>query len=275
MALRLLEETDARIVLTSRDPERIKGIPQSDRIVIRQVDLEEPEVAARRLADCETVIFTPILTLSAPVAEAMRTRKNEARLILYSSNNVGLDQTAEIYRLLKAAEVRIKAIAEPWAIIRPTMIYGTPGDGNLGKLMQLARKFRMLPIIGSGEALQQPVHYDDLAELTLELVLELDWRRQEISAAGPDILSLRELCREVGRASGRQCLQLFVPVSFLRPFAVFFTKLGLPFPLKPAQLDRIETDKLPTWPELADWDSQVSISEGLADIAAQLDTQSR
>lgn len=272
--MRLLEETNAQIVLTSRDTGRISGLPESDRIELRQIDLLEPETAAKRLADCETVIFAPILTLSAPVAEAMRARKTEARLILYSSNNVGLDQTAEIYRLLKAAEGRIKAIAEPWTIIRPTMIYGTPGDGNLGKLMQLARKFRVLPVIGSGEALQQPVHYDDLADLTLELVLELDWRRQEISAAGPDILSLSDLYREVGKASGRQCLQLFVPVSFLKPIAVLFAKIGLPFPLKPAQLDRIDTDKLPTWPELADWESHVSISDGLADIAAQLDAQS-
>ena len=268
---RLLEDSDAQIVATSRDIERLSFPESGDRVELRNVDLTRPDEVARRLLDCEAIVFCPILSLSAAAAVAMRRLGSDARFILFSSNNVGLDEDSPVYAKLKSAESDIRALSEPWAMVRPTMIYGSPDDGNLGRLMKLARRSPVLPLMGNGEALQQPIHYDDLADLATELIMELDWRTIEISAAGPDIVSLSELYEYVIEAAGSRSRLLHLPIHLVMPIVGAMERFGMKPPLTRAQLMRADIDKLPTWPMAEDWSAQVSLEEGLAWLAEDLE----
>ena len=49
-----------------------------------------------------------------------------------------------------------------WTIIRPTMIYGSPRDRNMIRLIKWIDHFPILPIFGNGNALQQPINVKDL-----------------------------------------------------------------------------------------------------------------
>lgn len=271
----LIGSEDCYIVATSRDLEKLAYLEGFDDVECRQLDLMDPDHAARQLRDCELIVFCPILTLSLPTAQRLREKGSDARLVLFSSNNVGLDEDAEIYRALRDAEGEVSKIKEPWAMIRPTMIYGTPNDGNLGRLMRLARKSPVLPLMGSGEALQQPIHYDDLAGLVIDLMFDMDWRRVEIGAAGPDICSLRELYGRVIEASEKKARILSLPTGLISFFAGLAERLGMKPPLSTAQLARLETDKLPTWPMREGWMPEISLDEGLDDILDQIESEER
>src|SRR5205814_7044896 len=85
-----------------------------------------------------------------------------------------------VVRLTAEREVRESGLA--WTILRPTMIYGAPGDRNLSRLLVLLARARRgraplpvslplpLPVPGGGRRLQQPVHVADLAEAVLRAV---------------------------------------------------------------------------------------------------------
>lgn len=273
--MHLFQARFAKLILTSRDPDQNLVWKNSDRIEIHRLDLQDVDAACEALIDCEIVVFLPILTLSAPVAEAMRKRGSDARFIMLSSNNVGLDESAQVYQELGKAEERIRALKEPWAILRPTMIYGYAGDGNMGRLMQMARKSPFLPLFGSGDALQQPLHFLDLADLIGHLITELDWRRVEISVGGPDIVSLETIYELAVTHSGGKASVQKIPVGLVRPLIRLMEAIGLKPPIKSAQLDRVEVDKLPTWPECETWLPQISLEDGMAVLGEGFQTPTK
>lgn len=266
----LLEETDIRVVATSRDLSLLHDFADNDRVECRELDLVQPARAANLLLDCETIVFCPILILSADTAKAMRKQGSEARFILFSSNNVGLDDDAEIYGQLRTREDEIRKLAQPWVMVRPTMIYGEADDGNLGRLMKLARRSPVLPLIGSGEALQQPIHYADLSDLVLQLVVDLDWFQAEVGAAGPESVPLSHLYKEVLKAGKSRAWLWHVRAESLIEVFGILKRIGMKPPLSEAQLRRIDTDKLPTWPKYLNWTPSVTLQAGLSDLADQI-----
>lgn len=273
--MHLFETRLAKLILTSRNPADNLIWKDSDRVEIHELDLLDVNAACETLIDCEVIVFLPILSLSAPVAAALRKRGSDARFIMLSSNNVGLDQTAEVYQELAAAETLVQGLKEPWAILRPTMIYGYPEDGNMGRLIRMAMKSRVLPLFGSGDALQQPLHFLDLADLIVHLISELDWRRLEISVGGPDMVTLETVYLLAVRHSGGKARVQKIPVGLVRPIVRLFEMLGLKPPLKTAQLDRVETDKLPTWPECETWLPQIGIEDGMAVLGENVQRASK
>ena len=61
------------------------------------------------------------------------------------------------------AEQTIIASELDWTILRPTMIFGTPADRNIIRLIKWIRKYPIIPIFGNGNSLQMPVYVNDLA----------------------------------------------------------------------------------------------------------------
>ena len=85
------------------------------------------------------------------------------RAVFVSTTSIftSLDTASKPVRL--AAEDTVMTSALDWTIIRPTMIYGTPADRNMARLLRALRRLPVLPLPGGGTGLQQPVHVDDLA----------------------------------------------------------------------------------------------------------------
>lgn len=69
------------------------------------------------------------------------------------------------------------------ALLRPTMIYGSPRDRNLHYVLAFARRYRFLPLFGDGSALVQPVHFEDVAAAVVGLIGVVEREPFEIGAA--------------------------------------------------------------------------------------------
>src|ERR1700735_1501145 len=122
-----------------------------------------------------------------------------------------------------AAEQVIEESALDWTILRPTMIYGAPGDRNLSRLLPLLRRVPVLPVPG-GARLQQPVHVGDVAHAVLAAaeLISADLMSAEVAGAeakpggvtydlaGPVPLTFDELLRTAGQAVGSRTR--FIPV---------------------------------------------------------------
>ncbi len=111
-----------------------------------------------------------------------------------------------------AAEDTIRSSALDWTIVRPTMIYGTPGDRNMARLLQAVHRFRVLPLPGGGEGLQQPVHVDDLATVIVSALSRPVSVHRTYDVAGPEPLTLRRVFEEAAVAVDRRPTLLPVPL---------------------------------------------------------------
>ena len=108
------------------------------------------------------------------------------------------------------AEQQIRESGLKWTILRPTMIYGAPGDRNLSRLLTLLTRAPVLPVPGGGRHLQQPVHVADVAGAVLSAVERPASAEITYDIAGPEPLSFAELLRACAQAVGSRAR--FVPV---------------------------------------------------------------
>lgn len=179
-----------------------------------------------------------------------------APTIVRAAEEAGLNRaifvsTTAIYTRLAAPSKDIRIASEgtirssklAWTIVRPTMIYGGPGDRNIARLLRALECWPLLPIPRRGGGMQQPVHVADVAHAIVTALERPHSVGQEYELAGPDAIPLRQLVTEAGAAAGR-CPQL-VPVPLaLAVGAVRAHELLSRRPrLKAEQVRRLAEDK--------------------------------
>jgi nucleoside-diphosphate-sugar epimerase len=99
------------------------------------------------------------------------------RLLAFGSTSVHVKQAStdpaerDVAARLTTAEARLAATAgargEALTLLRPTLIYGSGREANLGRLVALARRFGGVPLPADARGRRQPVHADDLAQALL------------------------------------------------------------------------------------------------------------
>lgn len=262
-----------KVVGTRRHPDvDLDARMQAAGIELAPLDLTDLTAISALAPQLSSVILTPILSISGPAAHAFHAG-GVRRGVVFSSNNVAIVGEDPVYDRLRAAEADILENAPGWAILRPTMIYGYPGDGNLSRLLRMLARLPVFPSLGTGEASQQPIHFEDLARLAAALVTG-EWNAAGLLAVGgPQILSHRELIATARRATGRGGIDLPVPLGPVRAVVSLLTGLGVKLPLSPAQLARIDLDKAAVNPAdiPAALRPQVMPEEGLTRLALDLD----
>jgi uncharacterized protein YbjT (DUF2867 family) len=152
----------------------------------------------------------------APAIVAAAERAQVRGAVFVSTTAVTTTLPAASKRVRLAAEQRIAESGLDWIILRPTMIYGAPGDRNLSRLLPLLCRVPVLPVPGGGH-LQQPVHVADVAHAVLAAAELIAAGRADSGAggvtydlAGPVPLTFGELLRTAGQAVGSRTR--FVPV---------------------------------------------------------------
>src|SRR6201996_7156210 len=136
------------------------------------------------------------------------------RAVFISTTAVTTALPARSKTVRLAAERVIRASGLKWTILRPTMIYGAPGDRNLSRLLTvLARAGRaldlgglavplVLPVPGGGRRLQQPVHVAARAGAVLAAVERPEAAGRCYDVAGPEPLTFAGLLRAAAAAAG-------------------------------------------------------------------------
>jgi nucleoside-diphosphate-sugar epimerase len=128
-----------------------------------------------------------------------------------------------------------------WTILRPTMIYGTPRDRNIARLIRFVRYSPIVPLVAP-KALQQPVHVEDVAWAAAAVLERPATVHQIYSLSGEAPTSLRTVTEEVIDAVGRRRLMMTVPVTPVLGLLAIWSRVGHP-PVTNEQVRRIEEDK--------------------------------
>ena len=135
-----------------------RGIP------VRFADLMESHQLAEQLRGCLALLNVASIGFGAAPSILQGCHSAGVRRAVFVSTTAIFTQlNAGSKTVRQAAEAAILASGLQTTILRPTMIYGTPGDRNMIRLVQWINRWPVLPIFGNGRSLQQPVHVTDVA----------------------------------------------------------------------------------------------------------------
>lgn len=142
-----------------------------------------------------------------------------------------------------AAEDCVRRSSIEWTIVRPTMIYGSHRDRNMCRLLKYLHRWSVVPIPGRGDALQQPVHVEDVAAAIVAAASSPTAIRGEYNTSGAAPLTLRQLLNEAASAVGVHPILVPIPSRATERLVASFERIGLPFPLRSEQIACLSEDK--------------------------------
>jgi len=127
---------------------------------------------------------------------------------------IGAERGATLYHHTKAlAEDLVRSSGLPYAIIRPSMVFGKE-DKSVNTFRALART-GFLPLFGNGTV--QPISVDTLADLVVAAV-DKRIRNRTVEVGGPEVMTYRQLADRIHPG---------VTVFLLpRPICAVFTFIG-------------------------------------------------
>jgi nucleoside-diphosphate-sugar epimerase len=207
-------------------------------------DLSEGSTLAAWLTGCETLVYTASMGFGhvAGVVEAAEAA-GIRRAVFVSTTAIFTRLPAPSKAVRTAAEESVTGSALEWTIVRPTMIYGAPGDRNMERLLRHLARWPLVPLPGSGRSLIQPVHVDDLADGIAAATHCAEAAGRAFDLSGADALAFRDAIGTARTALGVRCARLGVPLAPVVGCLRLLEKLGLRPPIRSEQVLRLAEDK--------------------------------
>ncbi len=165
------------------------------------------------------------------------------KVVHISVSNASEDSPLDYYAGKARTEKIVRESGVSWAIVRPTLIFGT-GDILINNIAWLLRRFPAIGIPGRGDYRLQPVAGEDVAEIATWASEQID--NVQVDAAGPDTMFYSEMIESIAIAVGKHPRFLYMsPRTALRA-------VGL--------LNRVVKDEMLNEPELQGLMSELLVS---------------
>ena len=163
-------------------------------------------------------------------------KNKKAKKIVFISSDVVAEKELTYYGESKyKAELIIKKSRVPYSILRPTVIYGK-GDNKF--IMELARRIRafpVVPVVGNGEYIFQPVFIDDIIRLIVKC-MEIKNNGTYI-VCSDEALTLNNIIDEISRALNKKVYKLHIPLFLLKPVVQIYERISPNPSITSQQLD--------------------------------------
>ena len=191
----------------------------------RITDVAAPGALAALLQNAQVWINLAPLHIVTPQLHQLE-NDNLARIIAFSSTSVftRANSTATADRALAVQLAQDEATFRTWCeqrgiawtLLRPTMIYGCGRDKNVALITKLVKRIGVVPIVGDGAALRQPVHAADLAEACIAAMTTPQTYNAIYNLAGGEMLSIEAMVRRVFESCGKKPRILRLPPRMLK-----------------------------------------------------------
>ena len=191
---------------------------------------------------------------SAVQAEGARTVAKSAadegvqRFVQLSAIGASSESEAAYAQSKAAGEAAVLEAIPQAVILRPSIVIG-PEDDFFNRFAKMAALSPVLPLVGGGETLYQPVAVQDVAQATCEALENPDCGGKIYELGGPNIFSFKNLMEIMLRHTGQK--RILAPLPFFAAQLISrFTQFLPNPPLTPDQVimlrsDNIADDKLP------------------------------
>jgi uncharacterized protein YbjT (DUF2867 family) len=227
------------LVRASSSRAALDGLP----VTFADGDLRDGDSLDRAFAGCDTLVHVASLGFDwvDPLFDAIG-RSGLRRGVFVSTTAILTTLAVRSRPMREHGENRVRASGLAWTILRPTMIYGTPNDRNIARLIRFVRRSPVIPVIAP-EARQQPVHVEDVAFAIAAALASpaTIGRTYELSGAAP--ITFEGLVRETVRATGRRRWVVRLPFWPVRAGVMLYNAC-VPRPrLSVEQVERLREDK--------------------------------
>ena len=123
------------------------------------------------------------------------------------------------------------------------MIYGTPKDRNMIKLIRWIDNVPIIPIFGDGNSLQQPVYVKDLAKFIVDVLDNKQSFRDDFNISGKYPLTFNEIIKEISEILNKKVIKIYLPYLFSVRIISLLEYLKINFPIKSEQILRLNENK--------------------------------
>jgi NADH dehydrogenase len=192
-----------------------------DRVETLPYAFDDPVALARSLEGVTTLYntywvrfdhgsttFASAVANSRTLFHAAR-RAGVQRIVHVSIANPAIDSPLPYFRGKALVERALAEVGIPYAIVRPTWIFGGENDVLANNIAWILRHLPLFALPGDGLYRVQPVHIDDVARICVE---QADHDADAIiDAAGPETMSFAALVDAVRRAVASRAPVLHVP----------------------------------------------------------------
>ena len=214
---RLLARGDQVITLTGhpRRPDPFEG-----RVSVFRLDFADEDGLTRALKGIEVLVNTYWIRFDRGTNTQAQAVEN-TKVLVRAAKRAGVDRLVHISITNPSSQTRLqyfrgKAANEetvvesgiPYAILRPTILFGKEAI-LINNIAYLVRRFPALPVPGDGLYRVQPVYVDDLAEMAEQAAHTRDSYTKD--AVGPETYAFRDLVSLIADAVRREVPAVSVP----------------------------------------------------------------
>jgi nucleoside-diphosphate-sugar epimerase len=154
--------------------------------------------------------YTKNVLLTKNLLDACRTA-HVKRFVLISTAIVNSKVQGNYSKSKIEAERLVRESGLDYVIIRPSVVYGEEDTKNIGGIVSLVRKLPVVPILGSGNYLLQPVYVVDVAKAILSAVSGKKASGRAYFIAGPKPVSFNCIVDLIARQLGVRRFKLHIP----------------------------------------------------------------
>lgn len=157
-------------------------------------------------------------------------RAGVKKIVYVSALGVSEDRRERYYKAKLGAEREVIASGIPYAIIRPSVVYGPGSDliKTLGKMLSLP----VFPVFGDGKYELQPIHVDDLSECIANAISKAGI----FEVGGAEKISFESLLRKISSEIGKGPFFIHIPLWLSRAIVAVISIL----PFSPVTTEQLE-----------------------------------
>ncbi len=176
------------------------------------------------------------------VAEVARSA-GISRLIQFSAIGVDTRSKSHYARSKARGELDVLERVGSAIIVRPSIIFG-PEDNFFNRFAALATISPVLPLIGGGKTLMQPVYVVDVAQAVAAMVAGKARPGATYELGGPGIYTFRQLMQMVLAYTERHRILLPIPFVVAKLMALLLKPLPGPPPITIDQINLLKSDNI-------------------------------
>jgi NADH dehydrogenase len=158
------------------------------------------------------------------------------KIVHISVTNASKESPLPYYQGKALQEEALKKCDLPYAIIRPTLVFGKE-DILVNNIAWLIRNFPIFPVFGDGQYRVQPVYVGDLASIAIDSAGQI--ADETIDAIGPEDFTFEDFVQLIATALSRNVIFVRTPASL----AIFLGKI-IGLALQDVILTKAELDGL-------------------------------
>jgi nucleoside-diphosphate-sugar epimerase len=165
------------------------------------------------------------------------------RAVFISTTAIFTQLNAGSKKVRVAAELAIETSGLKYTILRPTMIYGSPRDRNMWRLIKFMRLSPIVPIFGDGKYLQQPIYVDNVAQAMVDCLSNDNTIGKSYNIAGKQPLTYNDVIDTIAKRMNKRVWKIHVPSKPVVSLLKFLERMRIPFPIKAEQVLRLNENK--------------------------------